>query len=95
MYNKMITVLHGLLKKKLFDFRFGRKILLIISCILMAITLAILGGYFLAETTGYSSMGALPLISLIAYAVANRIGLGLVPIVMAGKYFIVFNTITY
>lgn len=59
--------------------------LLIISCILIAVTLSILGGYFLVIQTGYPVRESLPLIALLAYAVANRIGIGLVPIVVVGE----------
>lgn len=51
-------------------------------------TLGILGAYFLVMNLGYDPVEVVPLIAVLAYAFAYRMGLGLVPIVMTGKFWI-------
>lgn len=66
-------------------FRFGRRVLLIFSCLFSAITVGILGGYFLAMNLGEKADGVIPLIAVTCLAIANRLGLGTIPSVISGK----------
>ncbi|XP_022918419.1 trehalose transporter 1-like protein [Onthophagus taurus] len=69
--------------------KFGRKILLVFSSFLTAISLAILATYLLVKHQGgdVSNIGWVPLFSVLLYAVAFKSGLGMVPIVMTGELF--------
>lgn len=66
--------------------RAGRKILLLLSCSIMGLTILALGYYFwvLDRNGDTSSIGWVPLASLVGYIVAYALGLGPLPWMMAG-----------
>lgn len=69
--------------------RAGRKILLLLSCVLMGISLVGLGYYFwlLDHDGNTSNLDWLPLTSLVAYIITFSLGLGPLPWMMAGDLF--------
>ncbi|XP_046827175.1 facilitated trehalose transporter Tret1-like [Vespa crabro] len=68
--------------------RLGRKILLIISSTFMTLSNLALGIYFyLLETTGTSSLGWLPLLSVCSFIVSFAIGFGPLPWMMISEVF--------
>ncbi|KAM3959838.1 facilitated trehalose transporter Tret1 [Aphomia sociella] len=71
--------------------RAGRRILLLQSCIIMGITLIILGIYFKLQDSDYnvSSFGWLPLVCLILFITSFSLGFGPIPWMMMGELFTV------
>ena len=69
--------------------RVGRKVLLNVSASFMALSLAILGTFFLLQHLDYNvgQAGFLPLVSFIVYIVAFSIGYGPIPWLMMGEIF--------
>lgn len=70
--------------------RFGRRALLISSSILSSLFLGLLGTFFLLKDVlkyDMTTWGAVPLSAVLAYALAYKYGLGLVPIVSMGELF--------
>lgn len=69
--------------------RFGRKILLIISSILTGLTLLTLAVYFHLKQLGYNvdTISWIPIFCVMFYALALKIGLGLIPIVLTAELF--------
>lgn len=69
--------------------RFGRKILLTLSCILTGIALAILAGYFAFKNAGHDTLpyNWVPVFSIMLYAITFKFGLGVIPIVMTAELF--------
>ncbi|XP_029168642.1 facilitated trehalose transporter Tret1-like isoform X3 [Nylanderia fulva] len=67
--------------------RLGRKMLMYISAVSMAVTLFALGGFFYAKSSGVdvTNIGWLPLVSLIVYVVGFSLGLGPIPWLMMGE----------
>ncbi|CAL1687683.1 unnamed protein product [Lasius platythorax] len=67
--------------------RLGRKMLMYISAVSMAVTLFALGGFFYAKSldVNVEAVGWLPLVSLIVYVVGFSLGLGPIPWLMMGE----------
>ncbi|XP_067206047.1 facilitated trehalose transporter Tret1 isoform X2 [Linepithema humile] len=67
--------------------KLGRKMLLYISGVSMAVTLFALGGFFYVKSMGMdvTSFGWLPLVSLIVYVVGFSLGFGPIPWLMMGE----------
>ncbi|XP_063616758.1 facilitated trehalose transporter Tret1-like [Cydia splendana] len=67
--------------------RLGRKMLLYISSVSMVITLVALGGYFYVLESGadVTSIGWLPLTSLVIYVLGFSVGFGPIPWLMLGE----------
>ncbi|XP_050447844.1 facilitated trehalose transporter Tret1 isoform X1 [Cataglyphis hispanica] len=67
--------------------RLGRKMLLYISAVSMALTLFALGGFFYVKSQGINvdAFGWLPLVSLIVYVIGFSLGLGPIPWLMMGE----------
>ncbi|XP_020293941.1 facilitated trehalose transporter Tret1-like isoform X2 [Pseudomyrmex gracilis] len=67
--------------------RLGRKMLLYISSVSMAITLFALGGFFYVKSLGIdvTFIGWLPLFSLIVYVIGFSLGFGPIPWLMMGE----------
>ncbi|XP_023017676.2 facilitated trehalose transporter Tret1 isoform X1 [Leptinotarsa decemlineata] len=65
--------------------RFGRKLLLIISIILTGLCLLTLGLYFHLKRAGFAldSVSWIPVVAVMVYALVFKVGLGMVPIVIA------------
>ncbi|CAG9858895.1 unnamed protein product [Phyllotreta striolata] len=69
--------------------KFGRKILLIISSVLSGFCVLIIAVYFQLKNSGYdtATVSWLPIVSVMLYACAFKLGLGLVPIVLTAELF--------
>jgi SP family facilitated glucose transporter-like MFS transporter 8 len=69
--------------------RAGRKILLLVSNVCMAVCLAALGGYFYFKHEGsdVSNLGWLPVVSLSVYIIAIALGLAPITFVMVSEIF--------
>ncbi|CAG0891792.1 unnamed protein product [Darwinula stevensoni] len=71
--------------------RLGRKVLMYVSGTVMTVSLAALGAFFYLKNTygseGVSSLGWLPLTSLVLYVIAFSFGVGPVPWLMMGEIF--------
>lgn len=69
--------------------RLGRKILLAASSLLTGLSLASLATYFAMKNSGYdcTQFNWVPVASVMLYAVAFKLGLGLVPIVLTAELF--------
>lgn len=71
--------------------RFGRRALLISSSVLSSLFLGVLGAYFLVKlklgSEALEDYKVIPLAAVLAYALAYKYGLGLVPIVSMGELF--------
>ncbi|KAF5298905.1 hypothetical protein FQR65_LT09557 [Abscondita terminalis] len=69
--------------------RFGRKITLIISCILTGISLLGLAVYFTIQSSGVdvTKCNWIPVVLVLIYAGAFRFGLGLIPIILTAELF--------
>ncbi|KAK4876103.1 hypothetical protein RN001_012525 [Aquatica leii] len=69
--------------------RYGRKITLIISCILTGIALLGLAIYFTVQSEGIdvSKCNWIPVVLVLIYAGAFRFGLGLIPIILTAELF--------
>ncbi|KAL0102770.1 hypothetical protein PUN28_018220 [Cardiocondyla obscurior] len=67
--------------------KLGRKMLLYISAVLMAVTLFALGGFFYVKSLGadVTAFGWLPLVSLIVYVIGFSLGFGPIPWLMMGE----------
>lgn len=67
--------------------RAGRKILLLLSALVMAVCLAVLGYYFHHKTSGsdITSFGTVPLISVVIFILAYAVGFGPIPWMIAGE----------
>ncbi|XP_076658649.1 trehalose transporter 1 isoform X2 [Halictus rubicundus] len=68
--------------------KLGRKILLYISSVTMSLTLIMLGGFFYAKDVSQSdvsTIGWLPLVSLILYMIGFSLGFGPIPWLMMGE----------
>lgn len=67
--------------------KLGRKMLLYISTVSMALTLFALGGFFYAKSLDMEveAFGWLPLVSLIVYVIGFSLGLGPIPWLMMGE----------
>lgn len=65
----------------------GRKILLQASAVVMAISLAVLGYYFMKKDRGddVSSMGMVPVVAVISYIFLFSVGFGPIPWMMSGE----------
>lgn len=68
---------------------FGRKALLIVSSVLSGFCILIIAIYFQLKNSGYdtASVSWLPIVSVMLYACAFKLGLGLVPIVLTAELF--------
>lgn len=68
--------------------RFGRKPLMIFSCIISCVAMTLAGTYFyLKTTTNLASFTWIPLLTTLMFVYGYRVGLGTVPIVMVGELF--------
>lgn len=69
--------------------RFGRKKLMICSCLLVGLCLLTIAIYFHIKNSGmeYKSISWIPLLSIMTYALVNKFGIGMVPIVITGEIF--------
>lgn len=70
--------------------KFGRKLLLIISLLLMAICYAVLGAFYIIKDQNQDlamKIGWLPLVSIAVYISAFSIGCGPVPWVLLGEIY--------
>lgn len=69
--------------------RFGRRLILIVSCIVTGATLLALAIYFTIQSLDIdiTSFSWIPVILVLIYAAAFRFGLGLVPIVLTAEIF--------
>ncbi|KAJ8938239.1 hypothetical protein NQ314_011568 [Rhamnusium bicolor] len=69
--------------------KYGRKLLLVTSAILTAICLFIIAIYFNLKYAGYDilSISWIPIVIVMIYAATFKMGLGLVPIVIAAEVF--------
>ncbi|KAG5314127.1 PREDICTED: facilitated trehalose transporter Tret1-like isoform X1 [Acromyrmex echinatior] len=67
--------------------KLGRKMLLYISAVLMALTLFSLGGFFYVRSMNVdvTAFGWLPLVSLIVYVIGFSLGFGPIPWLMMGE----------
>lgn len=68
--------------------RLGRKLLLYVSTVLMAITLSALGGFFYAKTVlemDVNHLGWLPLASFVIFVIGFSLGAGPIPWLMMGE----------
>ncbi|XP_028048848.1 facilitated trehalose transporter Tret1 isoform X2 [Monomorium pharaonis] len=67
--------------------KLGRKMLLYISAVLMALTLFSLGGFFYVKSldVDVTAFGWLPLVSLIVYVIGFSLGFGPIPWLMMGE----------
>ncbi|XP_072752944.1 facilitated trehalose transporter Tret1 isoform X2 [Anoplolepis gracilipes] len=67
--------------------RLGRKMLMYISAVSMAVTLFALGGFFYAKSLDMDvdAFGWLPLVSLIVYVIGFSLGFGPIPWLMMGE----------
>ncbi|CAG9823023.1 unnamed protein product [Phaedon cochleariae] len=68
---------------------FGRKVLLVVSCILTGICLLVLAIYFNVKAMGFDveKISWIPIASVMVYAAVFKVGLGMVPIVMTAEIF--------
>lgn len=69
--------------------KFGRKALLIISCILSGMCLLVIAVYFSLQKSGVDvkPFSWLPIVAIMVYAFAFKFGMGLIPIVMTAELF--------
>ncbi|XP_049880705.1 facilitated trehalose transporter Tret1-like [Pectinophora gossypiella] len=69
--------------------RAGRKLLLLQSCIIMGITLIILGIYFKLQVDGYNvaTLGWIPLVCLVLFIISFSLGFGPIPWMMMAELF--------
>ncbi|XP_023023494.1 facilitated trehalose transporter Tret1 [Leptinotarsa decemlineata] len=69
--------------------KFGRKPLLITSCLLTGCSLLVLAIFFSLKKTGMNVdyVSWIPLVSVMVYAVVFKFGLGIIPIVMTAELF--------
>ncbi|XP_026675671.1 facilitated trehalose transporter Tret1-like [Diaphorina citri] len=67
----------------------GRRLLLLLSVIIMGLCLGVLGFYFFLKNSGsdVSSIAFLPLISVIMFIVMFSLGFGPIPWMMVGELF--------
>ena len=84
------TMLFSSIVASLFIDKFGRKVLLVLSSLLTSLCLMVLATYyFLKDYCEFdvSAYSTTPLIACICYALVDKFGLGLVPIVLTGELF--------
>lgn len=69
--------------------KFGRRVLLILSSILTGLSLGSLATFFVFKSAGFDLKyyTLIPTISVMVYAVAFKIGLGIIPIILTGELF--------
>lgn len=69
--------------------KYGRRVILITSSILTGICLLIIAVYFHVKFVGYNTdkISWLPIVTVMAYAICYKAGLGLVPIVVTAEIF--------
>lgn len=69
--------------------KFGRKVLLVVSCTLTGTCLLAISMYFHAQHLGYDVLlvSWIPIVSIMVYAVAFKMGIGLVPLVITSEIF--------